>query len=92
MSDTLISMDYRFVDILNANQLEVGDLIGLGIVGIVKIISIAPMKDGFLLVIENEFNEKEDVEILDDEKFEFFILELRPPRRPICTFCPLRRI
>lgn len=75
MSDTLISMDYRFVDILNANQLEVGDLIGLGIVGIVKIISIASMKDGFLLVIENEFNEKEDVEILDDEKFEFFILE-----------------
>jgi hypothetical protein len=43
MSDTLISMDYRFVDILNANQLEVGDLIGLGIVGIVKIISIASM-------------------------------------------------
>lgn len=75
MSDTLTAMDYRFVDILNANQLEVGDLIGLGIVGIVKIISIAPMKDGFLLVIENEFNEKEDVEILDDEKFEFFILE-----------------
>ena len=75
MSATLIAMDYRFVDILNANQLEVGDLIGLGIVGIVKIISIAPMKDGFLLVIENEFNEKEDVEILDDEKFEFFILE-----------------
>lgn len=75
MSDTLISMDYRFVDILNANQLEVGDLIGLGIVGIVKIISITPMKDGFLLVIDNEFNEKEDVEILDDEKFEFFILE-----------------
>jgi hypothetical protein len=68
-------MDYRFVDILNANQLEVGDLIGLGIVGIVKIVSIAPMKDGFLIVIENEFNEKEDVEILDDEKFEFFILE-----------------
>ncbi len=75
MSATLISMDYRFVDILNADQLEVGDLIGLGIVGIVKIISIATTKDGFSLVIENEFNEKEDVEILDDEKFELFILE-----------------
>ena len=75
MSATLTSMDYRFVDILRADQLEVGDLIGLGIVGIVKIISIAPTKDGFSLVIENEFNEKEDVEILDDEKFEFFILE-----------------
>ena len=74
MSDTLISMDYRFVDILNADQLEVGDLIGLGIVGIVKIISIASTRDGFSLVIENEFNEKEDVEIFDNEKFELYLL------------------
>jgi len=73
LSDTLKAMDYRFVDILNADQLEVGDLIGLGIVGIVKIISIAPTKDGFLLVIENEFDEKEDVQIFDDEKFELFV-------------------
>lgn len=75
MSDTLISMDYRFVDVLNADQLEVGDLIGLGIAGVVKIISITPTRNGFLLVIENEFNEKEDVEIFDNEKFELFILE-----------------
>ena len=74
MSDTLISMDYRFVDILNADQLEVGDLIGLGIVGIVKIVSITPTKDGFVLVIENEFDEKEDVEIFDNEKFELYLL------------------
>ena len=75
MSDTMIYMeqDYRFVDVLNADQLEVGDLIGLGIVGIVKIISIDSTKDGFSLVIENEFSEKEDVEVLDNEKFELFI-------------------
>ena len=65
--------DYRFVDVLNADQLEVGDLIGLGIVGIVKIISIDSTLNGFSLVIENEFSEKEDVEILDNEKFELFI-------------------
>jgi len=75
MSDTLTSMDYRFVDILNADQLEVGDLIGLGIIGIVEIISIAPTRNGFSLVVLNEFDEKEDVEISDDEKFELFILE-----------------
>ena len=51
MSDTLTSMDYRFVDILNADQLEVGDLIGLGIIGIVEIISIDSIKDGFSLVV-----------------------------------------
>lgn len=71
----MLTMDYRFVDILNADQLEVGDLIGLGIIGIVEIISIAPTRNGFSIVIENEFNEKEDVEILDDEKFELFVLE-----------------
>jgi len=75
MSDTLFDMDYRFVDILNADQLEVGDLIGLGIIGIVEIISIDSIKDGFSLVVLNEFDEKEDVEISDDEKFELFILE-----------------
>jgi len=75
MSDTLTSMDYRFVDILNADQLEVGDLIGLGIIGIVEIISIDSIKDGFSLIVLNEFGEKEDVEISDDEKFELFILE-----------------
>ena len=75
MSATLTSMDYRFVDILRADQLEVGDLIGLGIVGIVEIISIDSIKDGFSLVVLNEFDEKEEVEIGDDEKFELFILE-----------------
>lgn len=75
MSDTLNAMDYRFVDVLNADQLEVGDLIGLGIAGIVEIISIDSVKDGFLLVVLNEFDEKEEVEIGDDEKFELFILE-----------------
>jgi len=75
MSATLTSMDYRFVDILNADQLEVGDLIGLSIVGIVEIISITPTRNGFSLIVLNEFGEKEDVEISDDEKFELFILE-----------------
>ena len=50
-------------------------IIGLGIIGIVKIISITPTKDGFALVIDNEFDEKEDVEIFDNEKFELYILE-----------------
>ncbi len=72
----LMEDHYRFVDVLNADQLEVGDLIALGIVGVVRIISIASTKDGFSLVIENEFNEKEDVEILDNEKFELFIENL----------------
>lgn len=70
----MLTMDYRMVDVLNADQLEIDDLIGLG-EDIVKIISIAPTKDGFSLEIENEFSEREIVEIKDDEQFELYILE-----------------
>ena len=70
----MLTMDYRLVDVLNSDQLEVGDLIGLGD-EVVKINSIAPIKDGFSLEIENEFGEKDVIEIGDDEQFELFILE-----------------
>jgi len=74
MSATIIDMDYRLVDTLNSDQLEPDDLIGLG-EDIVKIISITSTKTGFELETENEFGEKETVDVLDDEQFELFILE-----------------
>ena len=74
MTDTIISMDYRLVDVLNAYQLEVNDLIGLG-EDVVKVIEIVSTKNGFDLHYENEFGEKETIEISDDEQFELFILE-----------------
>ena len=70
----MLTMDYRLVDVLNSDQLEVSDLIGLGD-EVVKINSIAPIKDGFSLEIENEFGEKDIIEIGDDEQFELFIFE-----------------
>ena len=70
----MLTMDYRLVDVLNSDQLEVNDLIGLG-EEVVKIISISPLKNGFALTVENDFNEKDVVEISDDEQFELFVLE-----------------
>jgi hypothetical protein len=70
----MLTMDYRFVDVLNADQLEENDLIGIAD-EVVKIVSITPMKDGFAIVHENEFGEKDVLEIFDDERFELFILE-----------------
>ena len=66
--------DFRLVDILNADQLEVGDLIGLND-EVVRVIEIAPAKFGFVITYENEFGEKEIADITDDEQFELFILE-----------------
>ena len=64
--------NYRFVDVLNAYQLEVGDLIGIG-GEIIKVLSISPIHYGYNLHIENEFGEKDLIEINEDEKFELFI-------------------
>jgi len=70
----MLTMDYRMVDVLNSDQLEVNDLIGLGD-EVVKVLFITPTKTGFDFLIENEFGEKDTIEIADDEQFELFILE-----------------
>ena len=72
MTATITSMDYRLVDVLNSDQLEVNDLIGLGD-EVVKIINIETIKNGFALTYENEFGEKDIVECGDEEQFELFI-------------------
>ena len=70
----MLTMDYRMVDVLNSDQLEVGDLIGVG-EEVVKIISIESVRYGFVLITENEFGERETTDAFDDEQFELFILE-----------------
>ena len=74
MSATIIDMDYSLVDTLNSDQLEPDDLIGLGD-EVVKIISISSLRHGYLLTYENEFGERDILEIGDEEIFELYILE-----------------
>lgn len=74
MPDTIFNMDYRMVDVLNSDQLEVDDLIDLN-GEIVKVVSLAPMRFGFALTFENEFGEKDIIDILDDDTFDLYILE-----------------
>ena len=70
----MLTMDYRLVDTLNADQLEPGDLIGIA-EGVVKIISITSIKYGFALIFEDEYGEKDVLEIFDHEKFELYVLK-----------------
>jgi len=70
----MISMesDFRMVDTLNADQLEIGDLIGIG-EEIVKVLAIAPLHYGFNIEIENNFGEKDFIDISEDDRFELYI-------------------
>jgi hypothetical protein len=75
MSDTILAMDYRLADVLNADQLEIDDLIGLND-EVVRIVDIQSEKYGYTLTYENEYGERDTQEISDDEQFELFVLDL----------------
>ena len=70
----MLTMDYRFVDVLNADQLEPEDLIGIA-GGIGKVISITSIKNGFALIFEDEYGEKDVIEIFDHEQFDLYVLD-----------------
>lgn len=71
---TIIAMDYVQVDILMADQLEVGDFILLEN-EVVSIINISSLADGYVLEIENDFGEREIVDIEEDSYFPLMILQ-----------------
>jgi hypothetical protein len=74
MSATINAMDYRLVDVLNVDQLEVDDLIGIDD-EVVRVVFIDSLKDGYILTFEDEFGEKDFIEVSDDEQFDLYILE-----------------
>ena len=71
----MLTMDYRLVDTLNADQLEPEDLIGIA-GGVGKVISKTPIKNGFALIFEDEYGEKDVLEIFDHETFDLYVLDL----------------
>ena len=74
MTATIINMDYRFVDVLNVDQLEIGDFVEIND-EVVSITNISPMRYGFAIEFENEFGEKDIADFDDYSKFKLFVLE-----------------
>jgi hypothetical protein len=67
-------MDYVHVDNLSADQLLEDDLIEIND-EVVRIVAIAPTKEGIVVTFENEFGEKDILEFNDDAKFKFYIMQ-----------------
>ena len=70
----MLTMDYRHVDNLNVDQLELDDLVEIQ-GEVVKIVAISPMRFGYAITFENEFGEKDIIDFDDYAKFKLFILE-----------------
>ena len=73
MSDTIKTMEYAFVDVLNADQLMIDDLIKIED-DIVQVIEILSLPKGYAITYQNDFGEKDLIEIDDYEQFNLYVL------------------
>lgn len=72
MTDTMTSMELRLADFLSPNQLLEGDIIKLE-EDFFTIDSIKETNTGVDLVVLNDFDEKVEVSLLDDETVELYV-------------------
>jgi hypothetical protein len=67
-------MDYIHVDNLSVDQLLEDDLIEIEN-EIVKVINLDSLKDGYAITFENEFGERDIIELDDNAIVKLFILQ-----------------
>jgi hypothetical protein len=72
MSDTMMSMELVFADYLLPNQLAEGDLIKLEN-QYLTVKEISETKEGYNLVLADDFDDEEEYFILDDTKIEWYV-------------------
>ena len=72
MSATMMSMELRFADYLLPNQLAEGDLIKLEN-QYLTVKEISETKEGYNLVLADDFDDEEEYFILDDTKIEWYV-------------------
>jgi len=72
--DTIPIMDYYKVDVLTAGQLMVDDFI-LVDGEVVCVIDIISLPDGYSLEIENDFGEREVIQVDEYDQFDLMMLQ-----------------
>ena len=72
MSDTMMSMELVFADYLLPNQLAEGDLIKIN-EQYLTVKEISETKEGYNLVLVDDFDDEEEYFILDDTKIEWYV-------------------
>lgn len=73
MSATINNMDFKLVDILMVDQLEVDDFIDVD-GQIVQVVNVTSAGDTWLITFLDEYDEKDFIEVNDDAKFDLYVL------------------
>jgi hypothetical protein len=72
--DTIPIMEYYKVDVLTSDQLMIDDLI-LVDEEVVSVVNIISLSDGYTLEVENDFGEREIIQIEEDDQFDLMMLQ-----------------
>jgi hypothetical protein len=72
MADTMINMEFKKVDVLNVDQLEVDDYISVN-GDIVQITGITPLSDGYAIMYLDDYDETDLIEVDDYATFNWYV-------------------
>ena len=72
MADTMINMEFKKVDVLNVDQLEIDDYISVN-GDIVQITGITPLSDGYAIMYLDDYDETDLIEVDDYATFSWYI-------------------
>jgi hypothetical protein len=74
MDATMFNMEFIKVDVLNVDQLEIGDLIQIDD-DIVQVCEVVALNDGYAITYSNDFGEKDLIEVDDYAQFDLYIVD-----------------
>jgi hypothetical protein len=74
MSATIKNMEFIKVDVLNVDQLEIGDLIQID-EDIVQVCEVVALTSGYGITYSNDFGEKDLIEVDDYATFDLYIVD-----------------
>ena len=72
MGATMINMDFKKVDVLNVDQLEIDDYISVN-GDIVQITGITPLPDGYAIMYLDDYDETDLIEVDDYATFSWYV-------------------
>jgi hypothetical protein len=72
MADTMVNMEFKKVDVLNVDQLEIDDYISVN-GDIVQVVSITPLPDGYAIMYLDNYDETDLIEVDDYATFNWYV-------------------
>ena len=72
MGDTMINMEFKKVDVLNVDQLEIDDYIAVN-GDIVQVTGITPLSDGYAIMFLDNYDETDLIEVDDYAQFNWYV-------------------